>query len=69
MSLTSIGGCTLAHPTSNTDKAIVVSFILNPDLGVWDDDGIESGPVPHEHGTASPDQTGPGVGVAGVPEQ
>lgn len=47
-----------------TDAAIAISFIVNPGVGVWDDDGIQFWHVPHEHGTASPDQTGLDVGVA-----
>lgn len=47
-----------------TDVAIAISFIVNPGVGVWDDAGIQSWLVPHEHGTAGPDQTGLDVGVA-----
>lgn len=49
-----------------TDAAIAINFIVNPGVGVWDDDGIQFWHVPHEHGTASPGQTGPGVDVAWV---
>ena len=50
--------------SSAIDAAIAISFIVNPGVGVWDDDGIQFWYVPHEHGTASPDQTEPGVDVA-----
>jgi len=50
--------------SSAIDAAIAISFIVNPGVGVWDNDGIQFWHVPHEHGTASPDQTEPGVDVA-----